>query len=434
MTMKVIQGLLVDCRQDWSLRAEEGVLVIENVKIIQRTSKEHLDKVLKKFNISANDVIHLSNSEFIMPGLIDTHTHASQFPNIGIGMELTLLDWLKTYTFPTEAGLAKNERAAEVYSRCVRSTLDAGTTTAVYFATIHKDTSVLLADICSKMGQRAFVGKVNMDRNSPENYCEDTEDSLADTVAFVDSVARLGSELVTPMITPRFVPSCSRQLMTDLGRLASKRGLGVQTHLSENRPECEWVKELEPDCDNYTQVYLRCGLLGPRTILAHCVHLAEEEVSTLREAGAGVAHCPNSNFSLKSGVCDVRRLQKAGVKVGLGTDASGGFSPTILNAMRTAVTASNSLTFDRPNYSPLGFSDVIYLATRGGASLLDMTASLGALEPGMMADILRVDMDAHSNTRLFGTESFKDIVSKFVFLADDRNIRNVWVAGKLVKQ
>ena len=147
-----------------------------------------------------------------------------------------------------------------------------------------------------------------------------------------------------------------------------------------------------------------------------------------------MAHCPNSNFSLKSGVYDVRRLQKAGVKVGLGTDASGGFSPTILNAMRTAVTASNSLTFDRPNYSPLGFSDVIYLATRGGASLLDMTASLGALEPGMMADILRVDMDAHSNTILFGTESFKDIVSKFVFLADDRNIRNVWVAGKVVKQ
>ena len=134
-----------------------------------------------------------------IPGLIDTHTHASQFPNAGIGMELTLLDWLKTYTFPTEAGLAKNERAAEVYSRCVRSTLDAGTTTAVYFATIHKDTSVLLADICSKMGQRAFVGKVNMDRNSPENYCEDTEDSLSETVAFVDSVARLGSELELAM-------------------------------------------------------------------------------------------------------------------------------------------------------------------------------------------------------------------------------------------
>ncbi len=173
-------------------------------------------------------------------------------------------------------------------------------------------------------------------------------------------------------------------------------------------------------------------LLGD--ILAHCIHLAEEEVKTLSEAGAGVAHCPNSNFSLKSGVCDVRRLQQAGVKVGLGTDASGGFSPTILNAMRMAVTASNSLASNRPDYSPLGFSDVIYLATRGGASLLDMAASLGALEPGMMADIIRVDMDAQSNTRLFGTESFKDIVSKFVFLADDRNIRNVWVAGKLVKQ
>lgn len=408
--------------------------MIENDKIIQRTSKENLDEILRKFNIGAQEVIHLSNTEFLMPGLIDTHTHASQFPNAGIGMELTLLDWLKTYTFPTEAGLVENERAVEVYSRCVRSTLDAGTTTAVYFATIHKDSSVLLADICSKMGQRAFVGKVNMDRNSPENYCEVTKDSLEDTLAFVESVTQLGSELVSPIITPRFVPSCSRQLMTELGRLASERGLGVQTHLSENKPECEWVRALEPDCDNYTQVYLKCGLLGPTTILAHCVHLTEEEIKTLKEAGAGVAHCPNSNFSLKSGVCDVRRLQDAGVKVGLGTDVSGGFSPTILNAMRTAVTASNSLASDRPQYSPLGFSDVIYLATRGGASLLDMTASLGALEPGMLADIIRVDMDAQSNTRLFGNESFKDIVSKFVFLADDRNIRNVWVAGKLVKK
>ena len=196
-----------------------------------------------------------------------------------------------------------------------RATLSSGTTTACYFATIHSEASMTLANICQAEGQRALIGKVCMDRNSPDNYSEETNESLESTERFVRTVLEMESDLVKPIITPRFVPSCSRELMYGLGKLATSLSLHVQTHLAENLSEIDWVKELEPDCANYADVYRKCGLLGERTILAHCCHLTEDEVDLIRREKAGVAHCPNSNFSLKSGVCDVRRLQRAGIKV-----------------------------------------------------------------------------------------------------------------------
>jgi len=191
------------------------------------------------------------------------------------------------------------------------------------------------------------------------------------------------------------------------------------------------VKQLEPDCDNYTQVYEKSGLLGPRTVLAHCIYLSDQEIQTIQKSGSGVSHCPNSNFSLKSGVCNVQRLRRAGVKVGLGTDCSGGFSPSIVNAMRQAVIASNTLSWAPQIETPLSFSDALYLATRGGAQLLDRK-DLGVLEVGALADILLIDMNGHESTRPFGHESPEDLVHKFVFLGDDRNITRVWVGGRLV--
>jgi len=193
------------------------------------------------------------------------------------------------------------------------------------------------------------------------------------------------------------------------------------------------VRALEPDCESYTQVYEKSGLLGPRTVLAHCVHLSDDEVEVIRSTGSGVSHCPNSNFSLKSGVCNVQRLRRAGVKVGLGTDCSGGFSPSVLDAMRQAVTASNILYCNKEEEAPLVFSDALYLATRGSAGLLGREGELGVLEAGALADLLLVDMDGQQNTRLFGHETPEDMVHKMVFLGDDRNILEVFVAGNRVK-
>jgi len=438
----VFVGRCVDSLPDWSLRIEESLLVLAANKIVHRARAEELERVLGEYGVRREDVVELPDHQFIMPGLIDTHIHASQFPNAGIALELPLLEWLEKYTFPTEARFSKQDFSSEVYERCVRTTLDSGTTTAVYFATIHRDSSELLAKICNRVGQRAFVGKVCMDRNSPDYYVESTEESLDQTKQFVNKIAEMGGNLTRPIITPRFAPSCSRALMTELGDLAKEKNLHVQTHISENKKEVEWVKELEPDCDSYTQVYDKCGLLGPKTILAHGIHLTDPELDLIRSTSAGVSHCPNSNFSLKSGVCDVKRLRDKNVKVGLGTDCSGGYSPSMLNAMRHAITASNTSHIMKKEQTehlnsvvedPLEAADSVYLATRGGAALLDLEDQLGSLDAGKLADFIIVDLHGHQNTVPFGHESPVDLVNKFVFLGDDRNIAQVYVDGRKVK-
>jgi len=446
--------LLVDTREDWSLRVEEGVLVVEGGNIVARETLHHqegvlvveggnivarehvdlLDELILKYKVDRDRVHFLKENEFLLPGFIDTHIHASQFPNLGIALDLPLLEWLERYTFPTESRLGSPSYASLVYHRAVRCTLDHGTTTAVYFATIHQDSSMVLARVVQELGQRALVGKVCMDRNSPDFYCEETSHSLTSTKEFVDSVLSLSNPLVQPIVTPRFVPSCSRELMKGLGDLAREKDLHVTSHIGESRPEVRWVKELEPDCQNYAEVYSKCGLLHSKTILAHGVYLTDEELSLMSESGAGVSHCGNSNNSLRSGVADVRRMVAKGVKVGLGTDCSGGYSPSILNSMRSAVTASNLLSIhhaeppasnilpiqhaedEAVKYEPLNYSDVLYLATRGGAQLIDMKEQLGALEIGMQFDCLLVDMEGNESTRPFGHETKKDLIQKFVFL------------------
>jgi guanine deaminase len=376
-------GLLVEACDDWSLCIERGVLVVLHNKIVDRAEVSDLDRLISKYSIAGENVHQLSSTQFLMPGLIDTHIHAPQFPNAGLALDLPLLDWLEKYTFPTEAKFSDTVYANEVYNRCVKTTLSSGTTSAVYFASIHRDSSILLAKICQDLGQRAFVGKVCMDRNSPEYYCETTNQSLKDTQEFVSQIADMKSELIKAVITPRFVPSCTPELMSELGELAQKKNLHIQTHISENLKEIEWVKSLEPSCESYTQVYEKAGLLCERTILAHGVHLGDAELNTIRQTKAGISHCPNSNFSLKSGVCDVRRLKQFGVKVGLGTDCAGGYSPSLLNAMRLSILASNAVkvnkTDEEDDYKPLTYADAVYLATKGGAVLLGMEDTLGSL-------------------------------------------------------
>jgi len=229
----VIVGLLVDCRSDWTLRLEEGLLVVEGERIVARHQANKEAEVLADLGDKVT-VLRLKSTQFLLPGLIDTHIHASQFPNAGLGLDLQLLDWLERYTYPTEARLSCTERAKEVYSRCVRTTLSYGTTTACYFATIHTASTQVLGEVCEEIGQRALVGKVCMDRNCPDIYGEDsTEESLAEAEASVSGLLSLKSGLVTPIITPRFSVTCSRSLLTGLGTLATKANLPVQTHLAE---------------------------------------------------------------------------------------------------------------------------------------------------------------------------------------------------------
>ena len=214
-------------------------------------------------------------NQLIIPGFVDTHAHAPQYCNRGLGMDKELLPWLETYTFPEESKFKDTEYARLVYSAFVRDLWRHGTTRSILFGTIHKDSTLVLMELLQQAGLSALVGKVNMDRNSPDFLIEDTTQSLADTKAWLEA-SKVFGPLVKPVITPRFVPSCTSELMRGLGELAKEYDVPVQSHLSENHGEIEWVSALHPESGSYTDVYYEHQLMGQTpTVMAHCIHLSE---------------------------------------------------------------------------------------------------------------------------------------------------------------
>ncbi|XP_072174401.1 guanine deaminase-like [Diadema setosum] len=414
-----------------------------NGKILFIIPESDLDEELRTRCLSADCVTYLTDFQFLMPGLVDTHIHAPQYVYAGTALDLPLLDWLNKYTFPVEAQYKDIKFASEAYRRVVKRTLASGTTTALYFATLHKEASLKLAEIAVELGQRAFVGKVNMDQNSPDYYVETTEQSLKDTEWFVKQVQALQNPLVQPVVTPRFAPSCSSTLMKGLADIAKKHQLHVQSHISENIDEVEWVKELFPQCENYTDVYDTHGLMTDKTVLAHCIYLDDGEIDVFKNHGTAMSHCPCSNFSLRSGVMDSRKMIDHGVKVGLGTDVSGGYSPSMLNAIQNCVTASNTISImeqlnQRKNYQHLQFAEAFKLATLGGCEALGISDTVGNFEVGKEFDALLVNLKPpNSPLDVFQTEQYsdskEDMIQKFIFLGDDRNIQEVYVKGRRVK-
>ncbi|KAH7327939.1 hypothetical protein B0I35DRAFT_345347 [Stachybotrys elegans] len=463
----LLLGTFIHCKsvQELEYIHNAAVAVDGNGKIVG-IERDHQDveqakgALLKSLAWSASDVeIHACKpGQFFFPGFIDTHIHASQYPNAGIFGKSTLLDWLETYTFPLESSLKDLAKARRVYTACVRRTLAHGTTMASYFATIDVDATNLLADICLDLGQRAFIGRVCMDNHdiSPEYYRdESTEKSLEATLKTVEHIRSIDPtfDMVSPVLTPRFAPTCSAELMTGLSVIQRDMGLPVQTHVSENKKEIELVAQLFPDSKSYTDVYDECGLLTDRTILAHAIHLSEEEASTIARRGSKVSHCPCSNSALTSGVARVRWLWDKGIDVGLGTDMSGGYSPSILEAARQAVLVSRHLaiglgasaetTPEELERSQLMPEEVLYLGTRGGARCVGLEKRVGGFEVGMDWDAQLIGLgsvdaagmsedDEHGNLEVFGWEKWEDIVPKWVYTGDDRNTKKVWVKGRLV--
>ncbi|KAI1340434.1 guanine deaminase [Xylariaceae sp. FL0016] len=399
------------------------------------------------------------DGQFFFPGFIDTHVHASQYPNIGIFGKTTLLDWLNTYTFPMEASLESLPKARKVYTRCIRRTLAHGTTTAAYYATIHVESTNLLADLCLSMGQRAFVGRVCMDQLGPDYYLDESpEQGLAATKANIDHIRKIDPnfDIVSPIITPRFAPACSTGVLQKLGELQKETQLPTQTHVSENVNEIKLVQELFPDSKNYTDVYEKAGLLNDKMILAHAVHLSEQEADLIASRGAKVAHCPCSNSAITSGEARVRWMLEKGIGVGLGTDMSGGYSPSVLEAARQASLVSNHLAMPGSSLgdvtqlvrekAKLSVDEVLHLATRGGAEVVGLKDKVGGFGVGMEWDaqlislgrvddeVSESDMRDEGNVDFFGWESWDERMAKWVFNGDDRNTKKVWVRGRLVHE
>lgn len=433
---------------------DAAICVDSNGKIVaveqQCDQRKAEEAVYPKLGWTANEVKvnTCQDGQFYFPGFIDTHLHASQYPNVGIFGKSTLLDWLNTYTFPMEASLKDPAKARKVYGRAVHKTLSHGTTTAAYYATVDLQSTNLLADICLAAGQRALVGRVCMDQLSPAWYRDESpEASVAATRESIAYIGKIdpGFKLIRPVITPRFAPSCSRDLMTQLGALHKESGLPVQTHISENKGEISLVKDLFGSvADTYAGVYDAYGLLTDKTILAHAIHLEDKEADLIKERDAKISHCPCSNSAITSGAARVRWLLNRGIDVGLGTDMSGGYSPSVLEAARLASLVSRHVAMGGDDGAKLSSEEVLYLATRGGAKVVGLSDRVGAFEVGMEWDaqligLGDVDQDGlvegeDTNVDVFGWESWEDRIAKWLFNGDDRNTRKVWVMGRLVHE
>lgn len=435
---------------------ENGYLAVKNGKIIGIGSRESLPTAY----LDTLPVIELTSNQFLLPGFVDCHIHAPQYPNVGLGLDLPLLQWLDTYTFPLESNYKDNEFSRKVYRAVVRCTVSCGTTLAAYFATNYKESSVILAEEAIKRGQRALVGKVCSNCMSPDYYVESTTDSLRDTEAFIGSVENLKSPLVKPIVTPRFAVSCTDELLAGLGAIAAKYDLHIQSHISENLGEIDLIKDRFKG-KSYASVYNDFNLLTAKCVLAHGVHLTDDELQIIKKQGTSIAHCPTSNTNLQSGLCDVRRLLNAGVKVGLGTDVSGGNSASMLHAIKSALDVSQHLNIIKKqfiigsgqlqqhndehnrNYEAFNYKNALYLATLAGAQALALDDVCGNFSIGKDFDGLLVDVavgpldafdisgNAQKSTKM--QSHLEQMVQKFVYVGDDRNIQKVYVAGKQVK-
>lgn len=369
------------------------------------------------------------SGKVIIPAFNDLHIHAPQFLNRGIGYDTRLLDWLDTYTFPLEARFRDLDFARRAWKVLLNRLWAAGTMRFSAFATIHKEAAWALMELTEQSGLRGLVGKVNMDRNSADNLREETAVSLADTE---ELICRSRAELkhVGFILTPRFVPSTTGALMDGLGQLGERYDLPVQSHLSENPSEVEWVRQLHPDIPTYTQVYENFGLLRKdKTIMAHAIYLSDGEKELLREKGVTLAHCPCSNVNLSSGVMPLRRNLEEGLRCCVASDVAGGHTAAMNRSVAAATALSKVNWLSHPEEAHLTLTESFYLATRGSGAFL---GQVGSFEPGFQFDALVLSPADPAEDLLERTPVER--LEQFLCDGDDRDIAARYCGGVLVKK
>ena len=415
---QVLRGNIIHAPEMGRLEIlEHGCMVLEDgvIQGLYRTVPEGLEGAeVRDFG-----------DRLLMQSFADMHLHAPQYPMLGMGMDLPLLDWLDTYTFPTEARFADLDYARRVYRRLAGDLITNGTTRVCMFSSLHTDATLVLMEELEKAGVTGYVGKVNMDRNGlPGVLQETTEESDRETLRWLEGCR---FEHVKPIITPRFTPSCTDELMTELGRIARERVLYVQSHLSENTREIELVRELHPDCQQYWETYDKYGLWKDHTLMAHCVHSNEDEQALMKKNGVFIAHSPESNMNLASGVAPVNKFLDDGLRVGLATDVAGGSHESMLRAMTHAIQASKLRwrLYDQ-EVKPLPFERAFYLATMGGGAFF---GNVGSFLDGYEFDAVVLDDASLDHPQEL---SVRARLERAAYLADDRNLTAKFVAGQKI--
>lgn len=366
----------------------------------------------------------------LLPGFIDAHVHYAQTPMIG-AYGKQLLDWLESYVFPTEQRYADGDFARAMARRFFAEELAAGVTTTLSYCTVHPGSVDAYFEEAARLGLRAGAGKVLMDRNAPEALRDTAESGYADSARLIERWHGRGRLFYA--VTPRFAPTSSEAQLDAAGALLRAHpGVYMQTHLSENRAELDWVRRLFPGARDYLDVYDRHGLVGPRSLFGHAVHLAEREWRRLGEAGAAVVHCPTSNLFLGSGLFDLRRALIAGnpVRTALGSDIGGGtsFSPlvTLNEAYKVAALNGTALSAHR----------AFYLATLGSARALYLDDRIGSLAPGKEADLVVLDLAATPllQTRLSFANTLEETLFVLMTLGDSGTVAATYANGVLVHE
>lgn len=375
-------------------------------------------------------------NKLIFPGMIDLHVHAPQYPFRGMSMDLELMDWLNNYTFPEEEKYAYLDYANKAYNMFVDDLKHSATSRASVFATRHRDATTLLMGLLEKSGLITFVGKVNMDREATDNLVEESpETSAFDTIGWVNDTIN-SFKNTKPILTPRFIPSCTDELMEELRQIQMLFGLPVQSHLSESLDEIEFVKTLRPFNKFYGEAYHEYGLFGKneednkqvKTIMAHCVWSTEEEINLMKNNGVYIAHCPTSNTNLSSGIAPIRKYLDLKMNIGLGTDIAAGHSLSMFNAIKDAIQVSK-LYFRLVNKesAPLRLNEAFYLATKGGGSFF---GKVGSFEEDFEFDAIILDDSIFNSPRDLTT---LERIERAIYLSlDEKGLVSKFVKGNKI--
>ncbi len=402
---------------------ESGAVLVEDGKITWVGRRPELPG-----HLAAGASTHAYGREIILPGFIDAHVH---YPQIGVvaSYGAQLLEWLEAYTFPEEARFTDPDHAASMARLFLDLLLAAGTTTAAVYCTVHPESVTAFFEESEARGLRMIAGKVLMDRNAPDAVRDSAESGYDHSRSLIETWH--GRERSLYAVTPRFAPtSTPAQLEACAALLGEFPDVYMQTHLSENLDEIRWVRELFPKARSYLDIYHGFGLLGPRSLFGHAIHMDEDDLGLAASSGSRFVHCPTSNLFMGSGLFDIARTRGAGIPVLLGSDVGGGSSLSPFATMKAAYEIAQL------NGRTLAPEEAFWLSTAGAADALSLGDQIGRIAPGFEADMTVLDPESTPiiRQRVERAENLRDLLFAQMVLADDRAVRATYAGGRKIHE
>lgn len=424
----IVHGTFVSAPTPDAFRVDEdSYLLVRDGAVVGA----YADRAQMPAEAAADELVDYGD-RLVIPAFIDLHIHAPQYPQRGLGFDLELLPWLNTRTFPTERRFSDPAFSEKAYRAFVRKLWAVGTLRASVFGSLHGPATAQLMELLDRAGLACFAGKSNMDRNSPGCLVETCDESVESTEGLIRSAAGLRN--VRYILTPRFSAATTPGLMEGLADLQRRYDLPVQSHLDENRGEVQWMRELFPECEDYASTYARYGLMPEgKTIMAHCVWMTSHEVELLRERDVMIAHCPQSNANLSSGLMPAALRRRQGLRFSIASDVGAGHVPDMNRHVAMAIEVSKLNWVEHPDEAPMAAPEAFWRATAGPGRFFARNGfgPCGAFEPGCEFDALVIARDELEEA--YGLDPVGRL-EQFVYARDDRAIEARWCRGRLLPE